>query len=276
MPTREEILKDLARRRVLQDLEQRRAARPKPEANLESMSKALAAARLEGAPPEKIKILEDAVDRFREPIGQELPEAAEPKFIPVPMSREDELDIERVARERAEGTVERRNLPLSETQALIDMEKAKEREQRARTVSVGGGVDPARKAVLPILRPTRIQEYPTFTPPLAEPTGSTVGYLDPDTGVVRAPTTFERAVEATARQPVISEPEALSFAAERDETRTPENRSALKNVLTQRVPGEGIVETPLGATLRTVGTLTPSFVSTALIGPLLSPPAVSL
>jgi hypothetical protein len=66
----------------------------------------------------------------------------------------------------------------------------------------------------------------------------------------------------------MSETDALAFALEQTDA-SPESKSALRNVLTQRVPGQGIVETPLGATLRGIGALAPAFVNTALIGPLL-------
>jgi hypothetical protein len=93
-------------------------------------------------------------------------------------------------------------------------------------------------------------------------------YRDPATGELRDPTAMEQFTEAFARQPIMGETDALAFALEQTDA-SPESKSALKNVLTQRVPGQGIVETPLGATLRSVGALAPAFVNTALIGPLL-------
>jgi hypothetical protein len=163
---------------------------------------------------------------------------------------------------------ERRGLPVSETAALIEQERQQERERRARTVSAGGVVEEGPTPLLPILRPTRIQEVGEFQVPLAEPVSVGMKYRDPATGELRDPTALEQFTEAFARQPIMGETDALAFALEQTDA-SPESKSALKNVLTQRVPGQGIVETPLGATLRSVGALAPAFVNTALIGPLL-------
>jgi hypothetical protein len=159
-------------------------------------------------------------------------------------------------------------LPVSETAALIEQERQQERERRARTVSAGGVVEEGPTPLLPILRPTRIQEVGEFQVPLAEPVSVGMKYRDPATGELRDPTAMEQFTEAFARQPIMGETDALAFALEQTDA-SPESKSALKNVLTQRVPGQGIVETPLGATLRSVGALAPAFVNTALIGPLL-------
>jgi len=203
----------------------------------------------------------------KKPVGVELPAAEEVGYVPLPGSRADIEDIDRLARERARKTLELRNLPFSEEEGLIALEKQKERERRAATITATGGVEEGPKPILPMLRPTRMVDTPTFTFPYIEPTGQARLYRDPDTGELREPTTGERFTEALARQPVMSESEALSVAAERIEN--PEARSAVKNILTQRIEGEGIIETPLGASLRALGTLTPAFLNTAVIAPLL-------
>jgi hypothetical protein len=209
----------------------------------------------------------DAKPPARKTVGVELPAAEEVGYVPLPGSRADIEDIDRLARERARKTLELRNLPFSEEEGLIALEKQKERERRAATITATGGVEQGPKPLLPMLRPTRMVDTPTFTFPYIEPTGQARLYRDPDTGELREPTTGERFTEALARQPVMSESEALAVAAERIEN--PEARSAVKNILTQRIEGEGIIETPLGASLRSLGTLTPAFLNTAVIAPLL-------
>lgn len=224
----------------------------------------------------------------RTSIPLDLPET-ELALIPTPGSLAQALDVQRVAEERAQETSTRRGLPVSETAALIELEREQERERRARTVSAGGVVDEGPSPITPFLRPTRIQEVPralleepevqedgTFgeSIPFGESeqgqpvTGTVRAYRDPSTGKYSLPTAGQEFVEAFARQPVMSESDALAFALEQTDA-SPESKSALRNVLTQRVPGQGIVETPLGASLRAVGALAPAFVNTALIGPLL-------
>jgi len=224
----------------------------------------------------------------RPSIPLDLPEI-ELALIPTPGSLAQALDVQQVAEERAQETSTRRGLPLSETAALIELEREQERERRARTVSAGGVVEEGPTPILPILRPTRIQEVPRAL--LEEPevqedsafgesipfgeseqgqpvTGTVRAYRDPSTGKYSLPTAGQELWESFARQPVMSESDALAFALEQTDA-SPERKSALRNVLTQRVPGQGIVETPLGASLRAVGALAPAFINTALIGPLL-------
>jgi hypothetical protein len=201
-------------------------------------------------------------DTVLRPVGVELPVGEEVKYVPLPGSRADLEDIDRLARERARKTLELRNLPFSEEEGLIALEKQKERERRAATITATGGVEEGPKPILPMLRPTRMVDTPTFTFPYIEPTGQARLYRDPDTGELREPTSGERFAEALARQPVMGESEALAVAAENIEN--PEARSAVKNLLTQRIEGEGIIETPLGASLRSLGTLTPAFLNTVL------------
>jgi len=224
----------------------------------------------------------------RTSIPLDLPET-ELSLIPTPGSLAQALDVERVAEERAQETSTRRGLPVSETAALIELEREQERERRARTVSAGGVVEEGPSPITPFLRPTRIQEVPralleepevqedgTFgeSIPFGESeqgqpvTGTVRAYRDPSTGKYSLPTAGQELVEAFARQPVMSESDALAFALEQTNA-SPESKSALKNVLTQRVPGQGIVETPLGASLRAVGALAPAFINTALMEPLL-------
>jgi hypothetical protein len=189
-------------------------------------------------------------------------------LIPTPGSGGQALDVNQLAEQRAQELSSRRGLPVSETAGLIEQERQQERERRARTVSAGGVVEEGPTPLLPFLRPTRIQEAGEFQVPLADPVGVGLKYRDPATGELREPTALESFTEAFARQPVMSETDALTFALEQTDA-APEAKSALRNVLTQRVPGQGIVETPLGASLRAVGALAPAFVNTALIGPLL-------
>jgi hypothetical protein len=189
-------------------------------------------------------------------------------LIPTPGSGGQALDVNQLAEQRAQELSSRRGLPVSETAGLIEQERQQERERRARTVSAGGVVEEGPTPLLPFLRPTRIQEAGEFQVPLADPVGVGLKYRDPATGELRDPTALESFTEAFARQPVMGETDALAFALEQSDA-PPEAKSALRNVLTQRVPGQGIVETPLGASLRAVGALAPAFVNTALIGPLL-------
>ena len=208
----------------------------------------------------------DAPARPRVPVASAELDLA---LIPAPGSAGQALDVNELAGQRAEELSARRGLPVSETAALIEQERQQERERRARTVSAGGVVEEGPTPLLPILRPTRMQEAGEFQVPLADPVSVGMKYRDPTTGELREPTALEGFTEAFARQPVMSETDALAFALEQTDA-PPEAKSALRNVLTQRVQGQGIVETPLGATLRAAGALTPAFINTALIGPLLS------
>ena len=190
-------------------------------------------------------------------------------LIPTPGSGGQALDVNQLAEQRAQELSSRRGLLVSETAGLIEQERQQERERRARTVSAGGVVEEGPTPLLPSLRPSRIQEAGEFQVPLADPVSVGMKYRDPATGELREPTALESFTEAFARQPVMGETDALAFALEQSDA-PPEAKSALRNVLTQRVQGQGIVETPLGASLRAVGALTPAFINTALIGPLLS------
>lgn len=264
----------------------------RPVATVPALAERAAALRLSGQ-NDKAMLVERQIDAMRareskQAVPIELPET-ELALIPTPGSLAQGLDVERVAEERAQETSTRRGLPVSETAALIELEREQERERRARTVSAGGMVEEGPSPITPFLRPTRIQEVPralleepevqedsTFgeSIPFGESeqgqpvTGTVRAYRDPSTGKYSLPTAGQEFVEALARQPVMSESDALAFALEQTNA-SPESKSALKNVLTQRVPGQGIVETPLGASLRAVGALAPAFVNTALIGPLL-------
>ena len=277
---------------AMREREQRVAA---TEAREREAAEALARGREAAAAADRFATARetDAPPARPAPVPVMLPEA-ELALIPVPGSLGQQLDVQRVAEERARETAERRALPVSETAALIEQERRQEAERRARTVSAGGVVEggPPQGPLLPILRPTRIAEVPAalLVPPegpvedaanrlgesdpfatseQGEPvTGTVRAYRDPDTGKYSLPTAGQELVEALARQPVMGEADALAFALEQSGA-SPEAKSALKNVLTQRVRGQGIVETPLGASLRAVGALTPAFVNTALIGPLL-------
>lgn len=194
------------------------------------------------------------------PVGVALQPPEPFKYIPTPGSPADIEDIERVSKERVQKQMELRNLPFSEEEGLLAVERKKEQERRAATISATGGVEQGPTPILPMLRPTRMVETPTFQFPYTEPVGTQRLYRDPDTGELREPTSTERFTEALARQPVMGESEALAVAAEKIED--PASRSAIKNLLTQRIEGEGIIETPLGASLRSLGTLTPAFLNT--------------
>jgi hypothetical protein len=197
------------------------------------------------------------------PVGVALQPPEPFKYIPTPGSPADIEDIERVSRERVQKQMELRNLPFSEEEGLLAVERKKEQERRAATISATGGVEQGPTPILPMLRPTRMVDTPTFQFPYTEPVGTQRLYRDPDTGELREPTSTERLIEALARQPVMGESEALAIAAEKIED--PASRSAIKNLLTQRIEGEGIIETPLGASLRSLGTLTPAFLNTTFI-----------
>ena len=119
---------------------------------------------------------------------------------------------------------------------------------------------------VPMLRPTRIVTE-----------GGNDLYIDPDTDQKRDPTTFERFVESFARQEIMSVDEARQrgdqLKAERDafeiqkaqakaagmkEPSFESSASTVTDVLSAKDDfGRGVVETPLGATLRAV----PAYIS---------------
>jgi hypothetical protein len=167
----------------------------------------------------------------------------EPSWLPVPGTPGFQEDVERVATERAQKLAVKRGATQSEEQALIDLEKQEEEARRLRTVSAGGGVEGGAAPpgsglpIAPILRTSRLvpTEYETL-------------YRDPETGDLRKPTTGELFTESFARQPVMTEEEALTFRAQRESEDF--DKAALKNILTSRKEGEGVVETAAGALLR--------------------------
>ena len=236
----------------------------RPVADIATLSRRATELRIAGQ-ADKAALIQAQLDALiaKQSRGVTVSAEPEPRRIPVPGTQAEAEDIQQVAEKRAGEIAARRNLPVSETQALIDLERQQEIERRSSTVTPEG-VEPGPSPALPFLRPTRMVDV--FQPPLAEPVQK---YRDPITGELREPTTGERVTEAMARQTIMPESAALAFQMER-QNMPAEQKSAIKNLLSQRVPGQGITETALGASMRTIGTLTPAFLNTTIIAPALS------
>ena len=107
-------------------------------------------------------------------------------------------------------------------------------ERSLRVVSRPGvGVTTAPRTTLPFFRPTRI---------VVTPTGERF-YQDPETGDLSKPTPGQELMESFAQQQIMSPAEAQRLIGRGE---------APLGILEQVSPGEGIVEAPLGAALRSV------------------------
>lgn len=140
-------------------------------------------------------------------------------------------------------------------------------EERAKVSTPGGEAKTPLQGGLPFFRPTRMVEYtPTESvvdpdtgivteEPAALPIGAKARkpetlYRDSETGVLRTPTVGEELTEAMARQVVMSKDEAklIADAIKKGEKDAP----WIKGVLSTRDPSGAVVETSLGAVLRSV------------------------
>ena len=176
------------------------------------------------------------------PVGAPVPvlgeEPAEPQGFYVTRSP---AYAERIAAEaQAEAEAAQAKRPDRPFDEILAEQTAKVRKGRELGVVAGGGTLAPSDSFFPLFRESRIVNVPTGkgeeTIPFIE---------DEDTGQLRRATTYEQAREAFARQPLMSEEEAISRSVD---PQTP----YIKNVLSSPIQGRGVYETPLGATLRAV------------------------
>tara|TARA_R100001460_G_scaffold2544_9_gene8185 strand:+ start:3322 stop:7863 length:4542 start_codon:yes stop_codon:yes gene_type:complete len=185
-----------------------------------------------------------------------------------------ELEAREAARERTASSFPDfgtdRETRAEEAQAefrrnLAD-EKRKRQEALEFTRQIGGDAQlAAPPLVLPMFRPSRIQQVPVFEGPLSEPVRFERLYRDPDTGDLRPPTTTQEAVEALAQQPVLTENQArrraqelatqreaiaAARAAGRPVPEFDDGEALVSGVLSRPADTGAVVETPLGAVLR--------------------------
>jgi hypothetical protein len=138
--------------------------------------------------------------------------------------------------------------PGEEQRTREQIQRDIERERGA-LLTAGGGVQaPADAGILPPFRPTRIEQGPDGALLYRGPDGS------------RAPaTTAQLLVEAFAQQHVLTEEQAREMAAVAEQMPADTLRQRFSRYLASptgalqaSTPGAGVVETPLGATLRGV------------------------
>jgi hypothetical protein len=215
MPTRQEYL----------DMAQRADAAGDTEAARQLVAYALQAPEVEDAPEPIITLQEDV-------------RAVEPEWGLAPSP-------ETVAEERAMKAIKEG--------AITDLGEETERQlaaierERGRVLEAGGSepVDVPKSGLVPMFRPTRIRL-------VEDDKGNVVRkYLDPDTGDLRDPTPGEELWESFAQQQVMTEAEARKTSLQiREGLTRGELGPLVSDVLTTREEGVGVVETPVGATLR--------------------------
>lgn len=136
--------------------------------------------------------------------------------------------------------------------------------ERGGVLTAGGAVQaPADAGVLPMFRPSRIIDAEVSRVP-AEGGGVQVVrkpmYRDPQTGALTEPTTAQMLIEAFAQQSLLTEAEAREMAAAAQTMPADTLMQRLSRTMAQPTgvlqdfasAGGGVVETPLGATLRGV------------------------
>jgi hypothetical protein len=252
------------------------------------------------------KILEDAqalaAQEFQRSQAMPLPRAELPFPTFAPVSQV-QAALEKSVAEKAEQEVAQRTGVLRGSVVEAETEfarKAREAAAGPRERMVQPGVErPVQPGVLPIFRPSRIQEMATValpqgaeiaTTPLADLPPQTFPisqlpapldpakvlqeqpvkiqrlYRDPQTGQLRPPTTAEEVIEAFALQTEVSEDRFREEERERARRQREIDRAIeagekvpvysryvgplISGILTEPSQGAGVVETPLGAALR--------------------------
>ena len=162
-----------------------------------------------------------------------------PEFDP-----DDALKLDEAVREEADRRILQTIGKVSDEQEqviLADVRKEKKAKRREMITAGREGAAALPEGGLPIFRTTRIVS-----------TDAGPKYRDPKTGDLREPTAGEELTEAAARQPVLTEEAAreISRALNSGEQDLP----LISGLLSTRPEelGTGIIETSLGATLRSV------------------------
>jgi len=231
---------------------------------------------------------------------------AQPTFPTFAPKSEVEARLTKAVEEKAKETVAARGPFLTgpvSTAREEEARKAREAAELARARTVQPGVErPAQPGILPVFRPSRIQEYQTVVPlpiegagvlsdaelrrreqaarvevsqvpfpllpPLLEVQEPQPARLirDTETGILRQPTVEEEATEAFAQQTEVSEARFREEEQERARQQKRIDRAIaageevpvfdryvgplVSGILTKEDEGAGVVETPLGAALR--------------------------
>jgi len=190
-----------------------------------------------------------------------------PTSTPVPVLGEEPVDpqgfyvtrspayAERIAEQAAtEAEAVQAKRPDRTYDEILAEQTAKVKKARELGVVAGGGTLPPSDSFFPMLRESRLVNVPTGKGDETEPF-----IQDEETGDLRRATTYEQVREAFARQPLMSEEEAISRSVD---PQTP----YFKNVLSSPIQGRGVYETPLGATLRAVPQVISNLASEAYFG----------
>lgn len=162
-------------------------------------------------------------------------EPAEPQGFYITRSPAYAERIAEQAAEEAEAAQDKR--PDLTYDEILAEQTAKVKKSRELGVVAGGGTLRSDSS-FPMFRESRLINVPTGKGE------ETLPFIrDDETGELRRATTTEQMTEAFARQPLMSEEEAIRRSVD---PQTP----YLKNVLSSPIQGRGVYETPLGATLR--------------------------
>jgi hypothetical protein len=162
-------------------------------------------------------------------------EPAEPQGFYVTRSPAYAERIAEQAAEEAEAAQDKR--PDLTYDEILAEQTAKVKKSRELGVVAGGGTLRS-DSFFPMFRESRLVNVPTGKGE------ETIPFIrDDETGELRRATTTEQMSEAFARQPLMSEEEAIVRSVD---PQTP----YLKGVLSSPIQGRGVYETPLGATLR--------------------------
>ena len=185
-----------------------------------------------------------------------------------------ELEARKVARERTAqnfpdfgaSAQTRAEAAQEEYRRNLDEERKRRLEALEFTRQIGGDAQlAAPPLVLPMFRPSRIEQVPVYEGPLAEPVRFERQYRDPTTGDLEPATAMQEAVEALAQQPVLTEAQARRRREQLDAQRQAiaearaagepvpefeEGEAVVSGVLSRPAGTGAVVETPLGATLR--------------------------
>jgi len=249
---------------------------------------------------------------FAQSQARPLPRAEAPAYPAFTPTFDIERRITEAVEQKAKEEVEKRGTTMAPGTSIFEARAEREKEAReaaekARARTIQPGVErPVEPGILPIFRPSRIEEVPMVElAPAPVPEGAGVllegpslpevqrvpaetatrfglydpealmaeqkpkverMYRDPKTGELRKPTLLEEAVESFAQQTEISEARFRQIAEDRAQQQLKIDKAiergedvpffdrylapATFGVLTSERQGKGLVETPLGASLR--------------------------
>ena len=249
---------------------------------------------------------------FAQSQARPLPRAAAPEYPAFTPTFDIERRITEAVQEKAKEEVEKRGSTLAPGTSIAEARAAREKEAReaaekARARTVQPGVErPVEPGMMPMFRPSRIEEVPMVElAPAPVPEGAGVllegpelpqvervpaetafrygpydptalmaeqkpqvqrMYRDPETGELRPPTLGEEVMESFAQQTEVSEERFRQIAEDRARQQLMVDKAiergedvpfynrylapATFGVLTSERQGKGLVETPLGASLR--------------------------